>query len=63
MFYQKILVDPKLKNELQQQIQTDLAISMFFLARGALQYVGHGYNSAPLWQCPDMHRAILTTSI
>lgn len=49
--------------KLQQQIQTDLHISAFILAQGGVQYVWQWNNSTPLWQCPDMHRAILTTSI
>lgn len=44
------------------QTQTDLDIRAFILAQGAVQNVGQRYNSAPLWQRPDMNRAILTTS-
>lgn len=37
------------------QTQTDLDIRAFILAQGAVQNVGQRYNSAPLWQRPDMN--------
>lgn len=60
----KILAESgnKTPQKLQQQIQTDLHICAFILAWGGIQYVWQWNNSTPLWQCPDMHRTILTTA-